>query len=102
MADGLLTNYYSQKSLDLVIKQQLSLPNAIYIDGFDEEGSIRTGTGHYGFQQSTHTKPTKRKQQVASDHEETRFCYVDTLLLWTVRKSCAQNPVAESLFLMIF
>lgn len=80
LAIGQLTNYYSQKSIDLVITEQLGFPNAIYIDALDEQGSIRTGIGLPG---------VSLNQIHDDDHLNTRFCYVDTILLWNVQKSCA-------------
>jgi hypothetical protein len=98
LAISQLTNYYSQKSLDLVISEQLSFPNAIYIDGVDEQGSIRTGTGLSGFFQ--HSRHIQKEYFLETDteseeHLETRFCYVDTLLLWNVQKICSMKNVPE-------
>lgn len=102
LAISQLTNYYSQKSLNLVISEQLSFPNAIYIDGVDEQGSIRTGTGLAGFfQHSQHIQNLVSSLQEeindteSEEHLETRFCYVDTLLLWNVQKSCLIKKLPE-------
>ncbi|KAJ8600307.1 hypothetical protein CTAYLR_000726 [Chrysophaeum taylorii] len=69
-----LRNYYLQPSLDLPISNpgDYALPGAIYIDSVDLNGTIRTGT---------------------LDGKRVGYAYVDTVLLWNTRSSCALDYV---------
>ncbi|MEO5968352.1 MAG: hypothetical protein ABIQ95_00370, partial [Bdellovibrionia bacterium] len=71
-----LANYYSQINLDLAVNCDLDFPNAIYIDGLDQGGTILTG------------------ETLKSQNEtlNTRFAYVDSLLIRNVKRSCQFRP----------
>lgn len=83
-----LENYYNQIALDAVITQGLHLPNAIYINAVDLGGTIRTGTAVFGVDAEwLHPAP------VSDDHATTGFAYVDTFILYNVRRICqASSP----------
>eukprot|EP00049_Salpingoeca_infusionum_P017911 m.354925 g.354925 ORF g.354925 m.354925 type:complete len:471 (+) comp17136_c0_seq1:67-1479(+) len=72
---SLLINFYNQVALDAVITQDLHLPNAMYIDAVDVDGTIRTGTQVFS-------------PEAPQEHGATRYAYVDTFALYTLRKAC--------------
>jgi len=67
-----LTNYYNQLPLEAAFVKQWDFPNAIYIDAFDKDGTIRTGTQLFP----------------EMEHEATCYSYATTLLLRNLRKGC--------------
>ena len=75
-----LRNFYSQIFLDRIVQPKYlnvySPPGAIYLDVVGKHGEIRTDTQ-------------------ALDHEG--FSYVDTLLLWNVRRACRGKVHASCL-----
>ncbi len=73
-----LENYYKQISLEGVIgNASLDFPNAIYINGVDYEGTIRTGTTNlWGAQRGN------------SEYATTAYAYVDTILLYNLAIVC--------------
>jgi len=74
-----LTNYYNQLPLEASFVNQWDLPNAIYLDALDKDGTIRTGT----------------KLFPGMDHEVTTYAYVTTLLLRNLRKGCGTTKDGE-------
>jgi len=81
-----LRSYYLQFAMDKAVNDdQAGFPGAIYLDAVDLQGTIRTGT-------------TLLSQQVGQspDADNTqRFGYVDSLLLYNVRKSCSSLTQAQ-------
>lgn len=67
-----LTNYQNQITLDKVISTpEFGLPNAVYLDAVDANGCILTGS-----------------TQDAHVHANTGFAYVDTFVLFNVKRAC--------------
>lgn len=83
---GQLTNYYNQIALEYAFIESLTddavrFPNAIYIDGIDSEGSIRTGTARIN--------PLEEKTKGwLDDHGQTRYSYAATVIGATVHHLC--------------
>ncbi|KRX04826.1 PLC-like phosphodiesterase, TIM beta/alpha-barrel domain [Pseudocohnilembus persalinus] len=50
---GQWTNYYKQLTLDIALQNNYSLPNAVFVDQIDHEGTMRTGinTGAINYNQ---------------------------------------------------
>jgi hypothetical protein len=84
-----LVNYYNQIPLGAVAESttlELSLPNAIYIDTVDVNGTIRTGTTLFG-----PGYPDGWTDQGATGHGLTGFGYVDVFALTNLRRGCKQQ-----------
>lgn len=74
---GQLASYYKQIPLDEVHEDpNLDLPNAIYLDALDWNGTIRTGT----------TLLNGRAR--GDEHPTTAYAYVDTFLAYNLRVAC--------------
>ena len=82
-----LANYYNQFTLDLAVTCDLDFPNAIYLDGLYEDGTILTGLA-------------SGSKNISKD---TKFAYADSLLLMNVRRGCqkSSHPECESLLSML-
>jgi hypothetical protein len=82
-----LENYYKQLTLQQCLTKMekgWSFPNAIYLNGVDYGGRIRTGTT---------TLWGKDREGADSDHLTTGFAYVDTIVAANVYTAC--NPVSH-------
>ena len=76
---GQLANYYKQISLEEAYTNGWGFPNAIYIDGLDWDGTIRTGT------------QLLNGRERDSDHTTDAYAYADTLIAWNVRVACGDS-----------
>lgn len=76
-----LANYYKQLTLEEAHLKGWDIPT-IYIDAVDLDGTIRTGTTVLG------------GSDTVSDHEATRYPYVDTLLAANIRRACQSGVYA--------
>ena len=83
-----LLNYFSQEGMSNAFKQQTQrsmFPNAIYINGLDVDGGVRTGTSSYwGMNRSS-----------KEDHALTTYSYVPSMIASTVMQFCIGNDVNE-------
>ena len=81
-----LENYYKQISIEEVIRNNsLDFPNAIYINGVDHEGTIRTGTTNlWGAQRGD------------SEYTTTAYAYVDTMLLYNLAIVCNDDYIRNA------
>lgn len=101
-----LENYYKQFTLENTIQSALSaynagtslshamrFPNAIYINGVDVDGAIRTGlTVLWGGNRDTQ-----------DSHSTTGYSYADSLILYNVLYSCQQQvDLVSSLIFVIW
>lgn len=87
---GQLSNYYNQRVLEAIYKEGASnpavdFPNAIYIDGIDLDGRIRTGTQRLN---PLLSQSDLQAQEAAGDHETDGYAYVATLVGATARRLC--------------
>ena len=87
-----LENYYKQITLEKTIQILLlnptkslvnwGFPNAIYLNGIDIDGTIRTGT---------QVLWGKNRNENDITHQLSSYAYVDTLLLYNVLLGCNNN-----------
>ncbi len=83
-----LENYYKQISLDEAVSKSAEgwrLPNAIYLNGLDWYGTIRTGTRVLWGADRNHN-------DVNNTHATTAFAYVDLFILTNLQVGCASAP----------
>jgi len=73
-----LENYYGQRELEWAVVGGYGLPNAIYINGVDWDGTIRTGT----------KMPYGTPRSPDPDHQISRYAYVATFLSWNYQLAC--------------
>jgi hypothetical protein len=80
-----LDNFYKQISLeDAINNPSAGFPNAIYLNGLDWEGTIRTGTNiPWGATRSGSD----------AEHANANYAYADTLILYNVRMVCSLDGV---------
>jgi hypothetical protein len=90
-----LTNYYNHVALDVAYNEAASntdvdFPHAIYIDGIDVGGLIRTGTDRLN--------PLTSMDGVVTTggHGETGYAYSATVIGMTVRRLCRQGSDATA------
>jgi hypothetical protein len=78
-----LENYYAQQTIEETITVPgYRLPNAIYINGVDWDGTIRTGTQvEWGAVRNFHDL----------EHYKTGYAYVDTFILNNLMIACANE-----------
>jgi hypothetical protein len=86
---GQLVNYYNQRILDAVYLEgdkdnAVDFPNAIYIDGLDHSGLIRTGTERLN--------PLGTRRASGDEHATTGYAYSATVIGATLRRLCRQSP----------
>lgn len=84
---GQMANYYSQQALELSVSTAgWRLPNAIYINGLDWYGTIRTGTRIlWGADRNTEDL----------SHATTAYAYVDTFVLNNVLIGCTNAQTSS-------
>ena len=112
-AKGQWINYYYQIVFDFVsdtmrrdyaAKRALGfrLPNAIYIDAVDHDGTIRTGEqvfwppGHHGGTASDTTGTAAAAAPASTSHGDARYSYLGTLLLSSTRWICSGQQPSRS------
>lgn len=83
---GQMVNYYNQRILDAVYlegdrEEAVDFPNAIYIDGLDHGGLIRTGTDRIN--------PLAGSSE--GDHGTTGYAYSATVIGATLRRFCRHS-----------
>ena len=83
-----LENYYSQLSFENAVTNSYGIPNAIYINAVDYNGTIRTGHTLFG----QHSYPNG---WVPTPGGTNGYCYVATLMLVNLRRGCKLNPQAS-------
>jgi hypothetical protein len=84
-----LENYYKQITLNQVYDYKelgWSYPNAIYINGVDESGTIRTGTQVMWADGSIDNN---------NEHATTKYAYVDTIIAFNLYLSCNSDVVHD-------
>ena len=84
MDASLLTNYYNQAFFELYETPGYDLPGAIYLDGLDVNGTIRTGPQLFGPAYGG----VNEASQPGVINGTAKYAYVDTMLLATVRRLC--------------
>jgi hypothetical protein len=80
-----LENYYSQLAFENAVSHGYGIPNAIYINAVDYNGTIRTGYTLFG----QHSYPDG---WVPTPGGTNGYCYVATLMLVNQRRGCKVNP----------
>jgi hypothetical protein len=73
-----LHNFYSQINMEKSHANGWGFPNAIYLDGLDADGTIRTGTMPLQGG-SRDSDPT---------HYDTKYAYVDTMIYANINRGC--------------
>lgn len=87
---GLLNNYYNQQTLEIAYQhisnhdEGWDMPNAIYIDGIDVNGGIRTGPGHIQGGSSQGLNP------------EMQYAYAASLIGSNLFRFCRQSAHSTS------
>ena len=81
---SLLANYYSQRTIEAAYEDDDSdFPHAIYIDGIDTDGTIRTGTSPINPLSSSRRLATQ-----SADHATTAYAYAATLVGANLKRLC--------------
>ena len=80
-----LENYYSQISFENAVTNHYGIPNAIYINAVDYNGTIRTGYTLFGRNYPEGWVPTPGGTN--------GYCYVATLVLVNLRRACKADPL---------
>jgi hypothetical protein len=91
LAIAQLENYYKQMTLEQVFEYKdlgWSFPNAIYINGVDEDGTIRTGTQVMWADDSVKTNDE-------SSHATTKYSYVDTIVAFNLFLACNDDVIHD-------
>ena len=81
---SMLENYYKQLTLDEAYNNRMrgwAFPNAIYLNGVDMGGTIRTGMQVMWADDSV-------SSENANNHATTKFAYVDTIVAFNLYLAC--------------
>jgi len=84
-----LENYYKQITIDQVLSHRelgWSFPNAIYINGVDAGGTIRTGT-------QVPWRDSARNSNSTKPHSVTKYGYVDSIIAFNLYVACNSSAV---------
>jgi len=88
-----LSNYYNQITIEEAYQgylsgDNISLPNAFYIDGIDYNGTLRTGTQLLdGFDY----------RQSLDDYKLTRYAFVDTVIGYNIHTASRSANITEAM-----
>lgn len=87
-----LENYYTQRTMEEALIEGHGFPNAIYINGVDYDGTIRTGT----------KLPWGSVKSSDQDHQITRYAYAGALLSWNLKVACKGQKDMEAECQLLF
>ena len=90
-----LENYYKQLTMDQVYKYKdlgWAFPNAIYINGVDMGGTIRTGTQVFWQDGSNDSSSGNNNDGL---HTTTKYAYVDTIIGFNLFVACNSDVVHD-------
>lgn len=86
-----LENYYKQITIDQVLSHRelgWAFPNAIYINGVDVGGTIRTGT-------QVPWRDSARSSNSTKPHLVTKYGYVDSIVAFNIYLACNRSVVRD-------
>eukprot|EP00301_Raphidiophrys_heterophryoidea_P022013 c626_g1_i2.p1 GENE.c626_g1_i2~~c626_g1_i2.p1 ORF type:complete len:476 (+),score=127.43 c626_g1_i2:1-1428(+) len=85
-------NFYNQFAFAAAYNHSYRLPNAIYLDGVDEDGTVRIGTSPMNPLYNKQSPLVPRVNKAQDDtHTTTRAPYVDILLSHNLRQGCGSD-----------
>jgi hypothetical protein len=84
-ANSLLKNYYHQTAFELAVKYKWGLPNAIYLDAIDYNGTFRVGPEEFGY-------GLPKSERI---HGNARYSYTATFALINLYRVCPSKRSSE-------